>query len=279
MQVEASRGPIAELDVQALAVAVFKNEKADSGFLKQVDELSGGLVRSALDAEEFSGKEGETAYFHNPTLQFDLTDVVTKTEKVEVNTEITPIDSTVAVDKKKIRTTVKPNPVTEETSTVGKSKNTSPSPLDNYTVSGLVSFTSTDKVSGEIVNHYMDITKVNDVTDTIYNFITSEYLANNKLTPKEGIDRFKKFAKDKVEFYSQFANEEFEITPEEIILGALPTYEANTERAFDWQQVLDNFEQLKPIVFEKLENSGFKSSLHQQPTDLFNALPSFREQR
>jgi hypothetical protein len=64
MQVEASRGPIEELDVQALAVAVFKNEKADSGFLKKIDELSGGLVRSALDAEEFSGKEGETAYFH-----------------------------------------------------------------------------------------------------------------------------------------------------------------------------------------------------------------------
>ena len=64
MQVEASRGPIEELDVQALAVAVFKNEKSDDGFLKKLDELSGGLVRSALDAEEFSGKEGETAYFH-----------------------------------------------------------------------------------------------------------------------------------------------------------------------------------------------------------------------
>ncbi|HEU4836012.1 MAG TPA: M17 family peptidase N-terminal domain-containing protein, partial [Pyrinomonadaceae bacterium] len=64
MQVEASRGPIEELDVQALAVAVFKNEKADEGFIKKLDELSGGLVRSALDAEEFSGKEGETAYFH-----------------------------------------------------------------------------------------------------------------------------------------------------------------------------------------------------------------------
>ncbi len=64
MQVEASRGPIEELDVQALAVAVFKNEKADDGFLKQLDELCGGFVSSALDAEEFSGKEGETAYFH-----------------------------------------------------------------------------------------------------------------------------------------------------------------------------------------------------------------------
>ena len=53
MQVEANRGPIEELDVQALAVAVFKNEKADEGFLKKLDELSGGLVRSAIDAEEF----------------------------------------------------------------------------------------------------------------------------------------------------------------------------------------------------------------------------------
>src|SRR5437764_6833360 len=64
MQVEANRGPIEELDVQALAVAVFKNEKADEGFLKKLDELSGGLVRSALEAEEFVGKEGEAAYFH-----------------------------------------------------------------------------------------------------------------------------------------------------------------------------------------------------------------------
>jgi leucyl aminopeptidase len=64
MQVEASRGPIEELDVQALAVAVFKSEQADDEFLKKLDELSGGLVRSALDAEEFTGKEGETAYFH-----------------------------------------------------------------------------------------------------------------------------------------------------------------------------------------------------------------------
>src|SRR5262247_763768 len=64
MQVEANQGPFAELDVQALAVAVFKDEKPNEGFLKKLDELSGGLVRSALDAEEFSGKEGETAYFH-----------------------------------------------------------------------------------------------------------------------------------------------------------------------------------------------------------------------
>ena len=64
MQVEANRGPIEELDVQALAVAVFKNEKSDEGFMKKLDELSGGLVSSALETEEFAGKEGETCYFH-----------------------------------------------------------------------------------------------------------------------------------------------------------------------------------------------------------------------
>jgi leucyl aminopeptidase len=64
MQVEANRGPIEELDVQALAVAVFKDEKSDDGFIKKLDELSGGLVTSVLEAEEFSGKEGETCYFH-----------------------------------------------------------------------------------------------------------------------------------------------------------------------------------------------------------------------
>ncbi|HEV2834878.1 MAG TPA: leucyl aminopeptidase [Pyrinomonadaceae bacterium] len=73
MQVEANRGPIEELDAQALAVAVFKDEKPKDGFLKKIDELSGGLVRSAVEAEEFSGKEGETAYFHlvgNDKLKF-----------------------------------------------------------------------------------------------------------------------------------------------------------------------------------------------------------------
>jgi leucyl aminopeptidase len=64
MHVEASQGPIEQLDVQAIAVAVFKDEKPNDGFLKKLDELSGGFVKSSIEAEEFSGKEGETAYFH-----------------------------------------------------------------------------------------------------------------------------------------------------------------------------------------------------------------------
>jgi len=64
MQIEGSTGHYRNVDVQALAVALFKDEKAEEGFLRELDELTGGVVKSALDSEEISGKEGETAYFH-----------------------------------------------------------------------------------------------------------------------------------------------------------------------------------------------------------------------
>src|ERR671917_2573303 len=54
----------AEADVQALAVPVFKDEKGDEGVLKELDEATGGVVRSVLEAEEMKGKEGETSYIH-----------------------------------------------------------------------------------------------------------------------------------------------------------------------------------------------------------------------
>ncbi|HYN84275.1 MAG TPA: leucyl aminopeptidase [Pyrinomonadaceae bacterium] len=57
-------GNYAEADVQALAVPVFKDEKAEEGVLKELDEATGGVVRSVLESEELKGKEGETAYIH-----------------------------------------------------------------------------------------------------------------------------------------------------------------------------------------------------------------------
>ncbi len=66
MEIQTSNGRYAEADVQALAVVVFKDEKADEGFLKELDAATGGLVRSILEAEELKGKEGETAYIHLP---------------------------------------------------------------------------------------------------------------------------------------------------------------------------------------------------------------------
>ena len=64
MEILTSGGRPAEADVQALAVAVFKDEKADEGILKDLDAAAGGVVRSILEAEEMKGKEGESAYVH-----------------------------------------------------------------------------------------------------------------------------------------------------------------------------------------------------------------------
>ena len=66
MEIQTSSGPLAEADVQALAVAVFKDEKADEGLLAELDAAAGGLVRSVIESEELKGKEGETVYLHLP---------------------------------------------------------------------------------------------------------------------------------------------------------------------------------------------------------------------
>ncbi|MBA2340778.1 MAG: leucyl aminopeptidase [Pyrinomonadaceae bacterium] len=66
MEVQTSVSRATEADVQALAVAVFKDEKADGDFLSQLNEVTGGIIRSLIEAEEFKGKEGETAYVHLP---------------------------------------------------------------------------------------------------------------------------------------------------------------------------------------------------------------------
>ena len=49
-----------EANVEALAVAVFKDEKADSGFLKELDDLTGGLVAAVIKSDEFKGEAGST---------------------------------------------------------------------------------------------------------------------------------------------------------------------------------------------------------------------------
>ena len=64
MQIENTSGPYQELDVQALAIAVFKDEKADDGFLKDLDAITGGVIKSVIESEELKGKEGETVYLH-----------------------------------------------------------------------------------------------------------------------------------------------------------------------------------------------------------------------
>src|SRR6185436_13674648 len=66
MDVRGNSQALTKVDAEALAVPVFKDEKADSDFLKGLDKAVGGLISSVIKAEEFAAKEGETAYFHAP---------------------------------------------------------------------------------------------------------------------------------------------------------------------------------------------------------------------
>jgi leucyl aminopeptidase len=64
MDVKATTQSLEEIDVQALVVPVFKDEKPAAGLLKKLDSAVGGLIASVIETEEFTGKEAETAYFH-----------------------------------------------------------------------------------------------------------------------------------------------------------------------------------------------------------------------
>jgi len=60
-------GNFTEANVDALAVAVFKDEDAASGVLKDMDKLTGGLVSAVIKNEEFKGEIGETALLRFPS--------------------------------------------------------------------------------------------------------------------------------------------------------------------------------------------------------------------
>lgn len=61
MKSQAITNNFQEANVEALAVAVFKDEKATNGILKELDNLTGGLITSVIKNDEFKGEIGETA--------------------------------------------------------------------------------------------------------------------------------------------------------------------------------------------------------------------------
>lgn len=61
MKSQAITGNFLDARVDALAVAVFKDEKASDGILKELDDLTGGIVASVIKTEEFKGDVNETA--------------------------------------------------------------------------------------------------------------------------------------------------------------------------------------------------------------------------
>ncbi|HXI61697.1 MAG TPA: leucyl aminopeptidase [Pyrinomonadaceae bacterium] len=64
MEVIGSPKPCNEVDAEGLAIAVFKDEKANNGLLKTLDAAVGGMIADVIESEEFTAKPGETAYFH-----------------------------------------------------------------------------------------------------------------------------------------------------------------------------------------------------------------------
>lgn len=62
MNFKAISGSYNDAAVQALVAPIFKDEKADTGILKELDELCGGNISASLQSEEFKAKEGEMLY-------------------------------------------------------------------------------------------------------------------------------------------------------------------------------------------------------------------------
>jgi leucyl aminopeptidase len=67
MEVIGSSQSCKQIDIQAVAVAVFKGEEIGEGLLKTLDDAVDGLISRVMTSEEFVGKPGETAYFHVST--------------------------------------------------------------------------------------------------------------------------------------------------------------------------------------------------------------------
>ncbi len=61
MKTQGINSNFSEAGVEALAVAVFKQEKATSPTLKELDKLTGGLLAPVIKDEDFKGEIGETA--------------------------------------------------------------------------------------------------------------------------------------------------------------------------------------------------------------------------
>src|SRR5829696_5192508 len=61
MEFQGISGNFTDAGVDALAVAVFKDEKPSSGVLKDLDKLTGGHTSAVIKSEEFKGESGDTA--------------------------------------------------------------------------------------------------------------------------------------------------------------------------------------------------------------------------
>ncbi len=100
MIIQISTRKYSDVNAPVIAVAVFKDEKAESGILQELDNLTGGILRSVFDGEELKGKDGETAFLHlapNEKIKANRLLLVGVGDKVEYNsTKIAQFAGTVA---------------------------------------------------------------------------------------------------------------------------------------------------------------------------------------
>ena len=61
MDFQGISGNFTAAGVEALAITVFKDEKASSGTLKELDKLTGGQISAVMRSEEFKGEAGDTS--------------------------------------------------------------------------------------------------------------------------------------------------------------------------------------------------------------------------
>ncbi len=66
MEVKADARKFYEIECDALVVLVYEGEKPEAGALADLDKRSGGVITSLIETGEMTGKNGETAYVHNP---------------------------------------------------------------------------------------------------------------------------------------------------------------------------------------------------------------------
>ncbi|MBI1763653.1 MAG: leucyl aminopeptidase [Acidobacteria bacterium] len=66
MEIKASSQHYSEIECDALAVAVYEGEKANEGWLGELNQRTGGTIASLLETGEFTGKAGESAYLPSP---------------------------------------------------------------------------------------------------------------------------------------------------------------------------------------------------------------------
>lgn len=66
MEVRAEFEKFYEVEADALIVTIYEGERADEGVLKELDDLTGGVLKELLGTDEMRGKQGDMAYIHQP---------------------------------------------------------------------------------------------------------------------------------------------------------------------------------------------------------------------